>query len=277
MQNNSPLVSIIVPIYNVEKYLRKCLESILAQSYTNLEIILVDDGSTDGSSKIIDEFQQMDVRIISVRQKNGGQSSARNVGIRIAEGEFVCFVDGDDEIDPEYVFELLKAAEESDGLAVCGMHYKKLKQESADDVYINHLRPRKDGESIEEYVLYLLTVDGRMYSSVNKMFRTDVIRQNDLSFPLNTYFAEDSRFVLSYLKHMNGDIRFVLKPLYIYNYGTDSSTIKKTGSNWKNWKQFYNDLKTWAGNNLSFQGKIWLKMVLMRWRISHIRNKRRAK
>ena len=95
-----PLISVIVPIYKVEEYLYKCVKSILAQTYTNLEIILVDDGSPDNCPAICDEFAAKDSRVTVVHKKNGGVSSARNVGLDTATGEYIGFVDGDDYIEP---------------------------------------------------------------------------------------------------------------------------------------------------------------------------------
>ena len=100
------LISIIVPVYNVEQYLRKCIESIKNQTYTNIEIIIVDDGSTDNSGAICDELKQTDNRIQVLHKKNGGLSDARNAGLKIAKGEFVGFVDSDDYIK-EDMFETL--------------------------------------------------------------------------------------------------------------------------------------------------------------------------
>jgi glycosyltransferase involved in cell wall biosynthesis len=97
------LVSIIVPIYNVEKYIEKCVKSILEQDYKNIEVILVDDGSPDGSPKLIDKFKKMDSRVIVLHKPNGGVSSARNAGIDIAKGEYILFIDGDDWIESDYV------------------------------------------------------------------------------------------------------------------------------------------------------------------------------
>lgn len=95
------MISVIVPVYNVEKYIRRCVESILAQTYSDLEIILVDDGSTDSSGKICDEYQKDDLRVVVVHKKNGGLSDARNVGLEIAKGEYIGFVDSDDYIEPD--------------------------------------------------------------------------------------------------------------------------------------------------------------------------------
>ena len=97
----SELISVIVPIYNVELYLKRCIDSILCQTYENLEIILIDDGSTDESGKICDEYQTMDKRIKVIHTKNRGAANARNCGINLAKGEYIGFVDSDDYIKKE--------------------------------------------------------------------------------------------------------------------------------------------------------------------------------
>lgn len=103
------LISVIVPVYNVEKYLKKCLDSIINQSYKNIEIILVDDGSNDTSGKICDEYEKKDERIKVIHKKNGGLSDARNVGIEESKGEYICFIDSDDYIEPNMIEDLYKA------------------------------------------------------------------------------------------------------------------------------------------------------------------------
>lgn len=96
---NKPLISVIVPVYNVEKFLSRCLNSILAQTYNNLEVILVDDGSTDNSGKICDDYALKDKRIRVIHKQNGGVSSARNMALSVAKGEYIGFVDSDDYIE----------------------------------------------------------------------------------------------------------------------------------------------------------------------------------
>ncbi len=112
--NNNIKVSVIVPIYNVEKYLEKCIESIINQSYKNLEIILIDDGSPDNSGVIAEAFARKDNRIKVIHQKNSGVSVARNVGIDASTGEYICFADSDDYLMPDYVEYLLNIAIEND-------------------------------------------------------------------------------------------------------------------------------------------------------------------
>ena len=90
-------------------------------------------------------------------------------------------------------------------------------------------------------------------------------------------FAEDTKFVLDYLKKAKGQINFVLEPLYLYNFGTETSTIKTTASSWQNWQTSYNNLKAWLGPHPTFKEKFWLHAVHLRWRISYLRSRRRSK
>ena len=119
--NNDILISVIVPIYNVEQFLSKCIQSIINQSYSRLEIILVDDGSTDDSPQICDEFKEKDKRIKVIHKKNGGLSDARNVGIEVASGEYIGFVDSDDYIDELMYEKLLNACIRNNSyISICG-------------------------------------------------------------------------------------------------------------------------------------------------------------
>lgn len=130
----SELISIIIPIYEVEEYLEKCIESIVSQTYENLEIILVDDGSPDRCPQICDEWEKRDERIKVIHKKNGGLSDARNTGLAVAKGEYIGFVDSDDYIDKE-MYEKL---------------YIAMKSENADLAICNLEKVREDGSSIEE-------------------------------------------------------------------------------------------------------------------------------
>lgn len=269
------LVSIIVPIYNTGKYLPACLDSILSQTYQNLEIILVDDGSTDGSSDIIKSYAKQDCRIITIHQKNQGQSAARNAGLAKATGTFISFIDADDAVAKTFIADLLAPFKTSTALSVCGMHYKRLRAHTVADVYINPLRKKRAKETAKAYYLYLLAVDGRMYSSVNKLFRAKIAKT--CHFDTTLSFAEDTKFVLDYLAKNSGDVAFILKPLYIYNFGTEGSTINITALSWQNWQTAYENLKTWLGPHPTVKEKFWLHAVHLRWRISYVRSKRRAR
>lgn len=267
-------VSIIVPIYNTEKYLKACLDSIINQTYQNLEIILIDDGSTDNSGKIIDDYAKKDKRIKAIHQKNAGQSAARNRGLKEASGEYISFIDADDKVKPAFIEKLLTQFDNNTSLTICGIHYRRLKQNSAEDVYTNKLRSKKPKESKKAYILYLLAIDGRLYSSVNKLYKADLAKT--LTFDETVNFAEDTRFVLNYLKKSPSEIKFVLKPLYVYNFGTEGSTINQTALDWQNWNESYQFLKSWLGSKPTRREKFYLHLVYLRWRISFFRSKRRA-
>lgn len=118
-------VSVIVPVYNNSKFLPRCLESICGQTYKNLQIICVDDGSTDGAGDVLDEFAKVDERIIALHKKNGGESNARNTALQIATGDYIAFCDCDDWIDPQMYEILLKAMEESGSDLAAGSWYKE--------------------------------------------------------------------------------------------------------------------------------------------------------
>ena len=102
VKGDHPLVSIIVPVYNTEKYLQKCILSLLDQEYPNIEILLIDDGSTDSSGKICDQFK-LNAKVTVIHQKNAGISATRNEGLRLARGEYLAFVDSDDYVHPKFI------------------------------------------------------------------------------------------------------------------------------------------------------------------------------
>ena len=118
------LLSVIIPVYNVEKYLKKCVDSVINQTYRNLQIVLIDDGSTDTSGKLCDEFAKADKRIEVIHKVNEGQAKARNVGLDLAQGDYIAFLDSDDYIASEMYFDLIKTLEENEAdIASCAIQY----------------------------------------------------------------------------------------------------------------------------------------------------------
>ena len=277
MPKNDPLVTVIVPVYNTAKYLPKCLNSIINQTYKNLEIICIDDGSTDDSSKIIEQYAKKDPRIKPIRQSNQGQSSARNNGLTKATGDYISFIDSDDEIKPSFIAKLYSLYRPNTSVTVCGHEFHFIKTNTSKNVYQTELKPRRKTESHKAYIIKLLTLDGRMYSCNNKLFKTNIIKQYHLSFDTKLNFAEDTKFVLSYLQYSKGEIAYTPLPLYIYNFGTETSTVKQSSTKWQNWQTSYLFLKSWLGPHPTPQEKFWLHLVHLRWHISHLRSKRRAK
>ena len=177
-----PLVSIIIPVYQVEKYLDRCISSVLAQSHQELEVILVDDGSADRCPEMCDQWKARDSRVVVIHQENGGLSKARNVGLKIAKGEIIGFVDSDDWIEPNMV-ELLLAAllETGADIAVGGI---KTFTDDSEDVVYTQPKPFVRKLYIAEEALrrLLLFVKGFICSGVwNKLYRRSILLNN--TFP----------------------------------------------------------------------------------------------
>lgn len=163
------LVSIIVPVYGVEAYLSECVDSLLAQTYQNLEIILIDDSSPDSSAAICDRYAQKDTRINVIHKKNGGAASARNAGLDMANGDCICFVDADDVVEKEYVEHLLTALTDADAdIAVCGYYDLTRSQRRI-------VRCQKPGTYSQVEYLACFLEDWSCSLLWNKIYRREVI------------------------------------------------------------------------------------------------------
>ena len=148
MSENKPLVSIVLPIYNVEKYLPKCLDSVVGQSYRNIEIICVNDGSPDNSEKIVTEYMKTDSRIVLINQKNQGLSGARNTGIENAKGEYIVFLDSDDWLDPENVEAAVAEAQKENAQLVMWSYVREFPTASVPKDVFNEDRIIFDGDAL---------------------------------------------------------------------------------------------------------------------------------
>ena len=215
MQEKEPLISIIVPVYNAEQYLEKCVNSIINQTYTNLEIILVDDGSPDNCGTICDEWAKKDSRIKVIHEKNSGQSIARNAGLDNATGEYVGFIDSDDTVEPEMFEDLYNAIDGVD-LAICG--HSLVYEDKVESVSTGNII-ELDKEGLWREVF------GKLNNAVwNKLFKRELI--NDLRFDLRFAHGEDLIFNLLYLEGAKTG-RLVDKALYNYYKRNDSITTGK--------------------------------------------------
>lgn len=190
-------VSVIVPVYNVDKVLRRCVDSIISQSYHNIEIILVDDGSVDKSGAMCDEYEKNDNRVKVYHKSNGGVSSARNLGIEKMTGDWVCFVDSDDYLDVSYI--------EDFGLNILSSYDLYLQGYQKVTKYGNILFDFTDLEkkaNIDEIISYS-ECHYIMNSPCFKLYRSSIIKNNRISFDLNTSYGEDHLFTLDYLLYVN--------------------------------------------------------------------------
>lgn len=187
-----PTVSIIIPVYNTEKYLPACVESVLGQSIKDFEVLLVDDGSTDGSGRICDEYSRIDDRIVVIHKENGGVCSARNVGLDYAKGEYVVFVDADDCLNEFHIDHLMDSDAD---LVLTGIQ----KIGSSTDTCV----PRdKNSFDIADLPLHWNTppVMNYLYCyPVAKRFRTKIIQENNIRFYEPLFFSEDMCFNMCYL------------------------------------------------------------------------------
>lgn len=162
------LVSVIVPVYNVKKYLKRCLDSIVGQTYKNLEIILVDDGSTDGSGEICDKYAEGDGRIRVIHGKNGGVSVARELGLEASRGEYIAFVDSDDIVASEYIEKMIFCANKY-GAEIVSCGYKKIKNDvSARSVKKDGKIFQFDGVTALESLLYQKQFDSSLWNKIIK-------------------------------------------------------------------------------------------------------------
>lgn len=190
----TPEVSIVVPVYNAEKTLRRCIDSILAQQFSDFELILVDDGSSDGSAAICDAYEQSDARVKVVHKPNGGVSSARNAGLDIAAGRWIAFADSDDEVLPLWLSGFAENIGEAD-ICLQGMLLVGAGNERS-----ARTLPAASGDRIQEFVEKI--IGGQLLGySFTKLFRGDIIRLHNLRFDTAIHFREDDLFVVNYLVH----------------------------------------------------------------------------
>lgn len=217
------LISIIIPVYNIKEYLRECVDSLLRQTYQKIEIILVDDGSTDGSSQLCDYLAEKDFRIRVIHQKNEGVSSARNIGIADARGQYITFVDGDDWVEENFIETL----------------YNSLVQYDADVSAVGHMRCLADGtkqvKAITDKTEVIFSTSA-FYRKCDKkspwigyaggkLVRKEIIEHNALEFDTEIRIFEDFIFFYSLFEHVQ---KIVKNPETLYNYRIRPSSATQT-------------------------------------------------
>lgn len=203
-----PLISVIVPFYNSESHLKYCIQSILNQTYANFELILIDDGSVDSSLKICEDYRSIDSRIIIIHKKNEGPGVARNIGLNIAKGDYISFIDSDDFVHPQYLEILKNSISRSDyDIAMCGnlqtesrdSFFEKIKDEDLNPISLS-----------KEEMFNKIFSDWRYIVVWGKLFKKDFIGEKRF---INQYYAEDLEFIISLTLKSNLNI-FLSNPLY---------------------------------------------------------------
>lgn len=225
---NKKLISVIIPVYNVEKYLKRCVQSVLSQTYENLEIILVDDGSPDKSGDICDEYAQKYKKIRVVHKKNGGLSSARNAGMKIASGEYIGFVDADDDIDNHMYEKLYDVVEQyqvdfvmSDYMRIVEEKKKFLKTTKIQGGYYSKEDIRKN--IYPQLIMNEGLEYGPLLSVCHCLYRTDFLKKNNLIFDEGVRWSEDNIFS-SFVGYYANSF-FYLKGEGLYHYYNNPGTI----------------------------------------------------
>lgn len=212
------MISVIVPVYNVEKYLQRCIDSIINQTYKDIEIILVDDGSTDKSGEICDDYAKSDARIKVIHKSNRGVSSARNEGLYTAKGKYIMFCDSDDYVDKNWC-KILFDTINNNPYSFITSNYQNVGnnlQVQCEDKYINF-----------ETNYYQLFKDGVSPFVWNKIFDVNILKQYEILFNEELEHGEDIVFTLEYLKHCEKCI-FIKEVLYSYVYNEQSLARKYT-------------------------------------------------
>lgn len=205
-----PEISIIVPVYKSEQYLPKCIESILAQTFTDFELILVDDGSPDESGKLCDVYAQKDMRIRVIHQQNAGVSAARNAGLMCATGKYIMFCDSDDWVAPEWCQCLYNAMKVPNVvIAMCG--YREWKG----DIVTQTCNLSKTDSTMKLSELFAKPLPGAPW---NKIYNRERIVEYNITFPDGISYGEDLRFLLTYLETYNGDNAVYLSSSILNNY-----------------------------------------------------------
>lgn len=220
---NEPLISVIVPIYNVEKYLETCIESIQKQSYKNLEIILVNDGSPDDSPEICEKYRKIDSRIIVIHKKNGGLSSARNAGLKIAKGEIIVCVDSDDWIHEDMIQTMFDNLVKYDAdMSVCNF---EIKEENGPES-TKKFSGKTEVLNREQAMQYAILPEKYYGFAWNKMYRKTILK--DMLYDETIRKGEDSPFTCEYISKCD---KVVYQDIPLYYYRQDSVSITRSRFN----------------------------------------------
>lgn len=213
------LVSIIMPAFNAEKYIEECVDSIIAQSYADWELIIVDDGSTDSTPQLTDRFSGTDPRIRVVHRENGGVSKARNAGLDIAKGEYVVFIDADDIVPTDSLKARMNLADNTD-MVVAG--YELFSEDRVIERMPACVRDTWNNHDTVRNIVVPGEIGYQGYT-VNKLFRKDIIDDNNIRFEEGIAFNEDRLFCVMYAVHCNV-VRLTGEPVYRYRITNTNAT-----------------------------------------------------
>ncbi len=210
---NEPLVSIIVPLYNGEQTIERCLSSIRNQSYKNIEVLVVNDGSKDHSMKVLKKFEETDSRFQIINKTNSGVSDSRNLGMKHARGKYLQFIDSDDWLVKDATETFVTAAETYNCDMIITDYHRVVNRK----IYIKGHIPKEGLISRREFAEYMMKAPANFYYGVmwNKFFRTDIVKSHKLKCSRDLNWCEDFLFNLEYLQYIK-DVCVIKKPVYYY-------------------------------------------------------------
>lgn len=249
-----PKISIIVPIYKIERYLRQCIDSILAQTFTDFELLLIDDGSPDGCPAICDEYAKKDSRIRVFHKPNGGLTSARNYGLDNAKGDWIMHIDGDDWIEPTYIEELYDTAIKNDAdIAICGFRFA---YEDGSFV-IEHPTVWDDNRSTS-LNRYIASVWTTAWGSIHK---SSLYHNNGVRSPKNITYCEDFH-LMARICYFADKVVSIDRPLYNYRQQSSSIMHSLNDKTWRDELTSYKEIIDFFRN----KGELEKYIKAMSWR-----------
>ncbi len=221
----TPIISIIIPVYNVEKYIAECLDSIICQDCKDCEIILVDDGSTDNSLSICEYYCRKYKNIIFIHKENGGVSSARNVGINMAKGKFISFVDADDWVESNYIQTLKSYIKNEDAADIIFFSMFLISQNGEKNKITLEPTNCKERTAVEDAIFSLRYAGERdtFGWTWDKIFKKDIIQNKHIRFQEEVHFREDELFTLEFCRYIT-TLQITAEPLYNYRIRKDGLT-----------------------------------------------------
>jgi glycosyltransferase involved in cell wall biosynthesis len=269
-----PKISVVIPVYNVEKYLHRCVDSILNQTFQDFEIILINDGSQDGSGQICDEYALKDKRIKVLHKKNARVAAARNDGIKMAKGQYISLIDSDDWIEPEMYQNMIKKAEEM-SLDFIMCDYKK----KSNDYEDKRTQPIRGGyfsrdDIKNELFPCLIMFDHIEFSPTISnwvcLLKLEFLKTNHLLYDEDIHYCEDSIFGSKVLYHASNFYYLKNQHYYNYFYNPNSTTNTYNDKKWNSYLKINERLKKYFGRDLDFNFSRQIKINMLYFTLNEL-------
>lgn len=250
-----PLVSIVIPLYNSERFIERCLLSVINQTYDNIEVVIIDDGSTDNGKSIVLKYKKNNSRIFLYSQKNGGPGCARNKGIEVSKGDFIIFIDADDYISENLVHSLYKVYKD-DTLCFVRTNLTKTIYKESNHNFIND---------------YIHTRKGIPYGCLGKLYNSSIIKANNIRFNDKIKCDEDLFFNIDYFKFIK-EGKYVRDACYYVTIHNDSLTKVRKKDNMDIYKTAYQYIKENIGDSVEYDNSFALMILLLNDTINQIKH-----